>query len=71
MRAAYYTREIAVGGILIKGAKPYDSINDALQEIIGHMRQGGIIKGWIEDHNGHRVVLPGQVEAILEQDFRL
>jgi len=60
MRAAYYTREIAVGGILIKGAKPYDSINDALHEIIEHMRQGGIIKGWIEDNNGHRSCCQGR-----------
>jgi hypothetical protein len=60
MNKAYYVREYTASG-LIKDATPYATPDDALNILFQRLKAGGVVKGWIEDEDGHPIMLPDDV----------
>lgn len=61
MSKNYYTREILENQKVRKGTTPYASIKEAREALVENWNRGGVIKGWIEDDEGHPVMLDGDV----------
>lgn len=66
MSTLYFIREISTGGTRVVDATPYKSREAALRMIFRHLTRGGITKAWIEDQDGHMVMLPELVFAAFE-----